>query len=133
MAGRRANVEAGSLVLEWARDNKGLDSDTDSVIRGGVSRSQRRLDSKDLLNGWMDGWVDECKYEMRQQEELTPRCLVWVPGEMMVSASENGKEKGELLCRGRGWNKKMCSAECETPVYYSDGDGAIHYVSLSWR
>jgi len=103
------------------------------VIRGGVSRSQRRLDSKDLLNGWMDGWVDEFKYEMREQEELTPRCLVWVPGEMMVSASENRKEKGELLCRGRGWNKKMCSAECETPVYYSDGDGAIHCVSLSWR
>ena len=59
-AGRRANVEAGSLVLERTRDNKGLDSDTDSVIRGGVSRSQRRLDNKDLLNERMDGWVDEC-------------------------------------------------------------------------
>ena len=45
--------------------------------------------------GGMDGWVEECKYEMRQQEELTPRCLVWVPGEMMVSASENGKQKPE--------------------------------------
>lgn len=59
-AGRRANVEAGSLVLERTRDNKGLDSDTDSVIREGVSRSQRRLDNKDLLNEWMDGWVGEC-------------------------------------------------------------------------
>ena len=53
-------MEAGSLVLERTRDNKGLDSDTDSVIRGGVSRSQRRLDNKDLLNERMDGWVDEC-------------------------------------------------------------------------
>ena len=72
------------------------------------------------------------KYEMRQQE-LTPGCLVWVPGEMVVSASENGKQKGKLLCRGEGRNKKMCWAECETPMYYSDGDGAIYYVSLSWR
>lgn len=41
-ARRRANMEAGSLVLERARDNKGLDSDIDTGIRGGAARSQRK-------------------------------------------------------------------------------------------
>jgi len=34
-------VEAGSLVLEWARDNKGLDSDTDSDKRRGFQVSEK--------------------------------------------------------------------------------------------
>ena len=69
------------------------------------------------MNGWMGGWMSEnCKCEVREKEEMTPRFLVWVPGEMVVSPRENGKEKGGLLCRGRGRYKKMCSAECEALV-----------------
>lgn len=53
---------------------------------------------------------EKCKCEVREKEKMTPRFLVWVPGEMVVSPRENGKEKGGLLCRG------MCSAECEVLV-----------------
>lgn len=32
---------------------------------------------------------------------MTPKFLVWVSREMVVSSREDGKEKGELPCRGR--------------------------------
>lgn len=85
------------LLLEWARDNKGLDSDTDSVIRGGVSRSQRRLDNKDLLNE-ADDSGEECKCEMRAARGADSRCRR-KSGQMIGQQVKMENRKGSL----QGW------------------------------
>lgn len=42
----------------------------------------------------------------------------------MVSPRENGREKGELLCRGGG-EYKRCLADSDIFVGHSGGDGAV--------
>lgn len=92
----------GRIIKAWTQ--------TDSVIRGRDFRSQRHK-RKDLLNEWMDGWVDEIS-EMRAARRLTPRCLnldFWTDEYQQVKME---KQKGASLSAGvEEWNMKMYSAE----------------------